>query len=125
MDNKIYEDPEKLYEKKWSVEEELEAGCHDHTGFIHNGRVGSRPFNFEKLAQVAKDEFNFDMSKPEKIVMVGDQLTSDILFGNLNGMATVWVHRFRDFFTKDEFKVDGFKEGMEEPITKDGINEVY
>ena len=107
------------------MEDELKYEGHEETRFMHSGHVGSRPFNFEKLAQVAKDEFNFDMSKPEKIVMVGDQLTSDILFGNLNGMATVWVHRFRDFFTKDEFKVDGFKEGMEEPITKDGINEVY
>ena len=65
------------------------------------------------------------MSRPEKIVMVGDQLTSDIMFGNLNNMPTIWVNKFRDFFAKDEFKVEGFKEGMAEAITKDGMNEVF
>lgn len=32
------------------------------------------------------------MSEPEKIVLVGESLTIDILFGNLNKMATCWVN---------------------------------
>lgn len=26
--------------------------------------------------------------------MIGDQLTTDILFGNINNMQTIWVYRF-------------------------------
>ena len=53
------------------------------------------------------------MSTPEKIVMVGDQLTSDIFFGNLNNMATVWTHSFTDYFNQYKFhrKGKGYKLG--------------
>ena len=42
------------------------------------------------------------MDKPEKIVMVGDMLTTDILFGNLNNMATVWITDNREYFRQDK-----------------------
>ena len=35
------------------------------------------------------------MCKPEKMVMVGDKLTGNILFGKVNKMATVWLTEFR------------------------------
>ena len=31
------------------------------------------------------------MFPKEKVVIVGNELTSDILFGNLNGMLTAWT----------------------------------
>ena len=36
-------------------------------------------------------EYNDDISKSEKIVFISDHLTTGILFGNLNNMATVWI----------------------------------
>ena len=32
----------------------------------------------------------------DKIVVIGDVLTRDILFGNLNGMKTVWITKYKD-----------------------------
>ena len=52
-------------------------------------------------------------------------LTTDILFGNMNKMATIWVHRTIDYSGRNDFFVEGFKEGMEEVITEDGYNEVH
>ena len=55
--------------------------------------MGRRPFNWEQFKKVAESkDHEFDMSKPEKIVMVGDMLTTDVIFGNLNKMSTVWVN---------------------------------
>ena len=34
------------------------------------------------------------MSDPEKIVMIGDKLTFDILYGNESKMATVWLTHY-------------------------------
>ena len=48
-----------------------------------------------------------ELNEPEKYVMIGDQLTTDVLFGNLNKMATVWVHGFKD-------KCDAMKDGCRE-----------
>lgn len=49
------------------------------------------------MSKRAKKEFKFDMTKdPEKIVMIGDQLTTDILFGNINSMPTIWVKSNKD-----------------------------
>ena len=31
---------------------------------------------------------------PEKTILCGDQLTSDIYFGNKNKMKTVWIHNW-------------------------------
>ena len=36
-------------------------------------------------------EYNDNISKSEKIVFLSDHLTTGILFGNLNNMATVWI----------------------------------
>ena len=38
--------------------------------------------------------------------MIGNQLTTDILFGNLNNMVTIWVHRHTDYFKGHEFYKD-------------------
>ena len=65
------------------------------------------------------------MSNPEKIVFIGDMLTVDILFGNLNGMTTIYVNKFKDYFSDEKFKVEGFKEDMPKSITRNGYNEVY
>ena len=34
----------------------------------------------------------FQIAPAEKIVYVGGRLTSDILFGNLNKMTTIWTY---------------------------------
>jgi len=47
------------------------------------------------MKEVAKKEFDYDLGDPSKIVMIGDELTTDIMFGNMNKMLTVWVHNFR------------------------------
>ena len=39
--------------------------------------------------------YEFDdtyLLKPENIVFVGDKLSTDIYWGNINRMFTVWVH---------------------------------
>ena len=39
-------------------------------------------------------EYNDNISKSEKIVFVSDHLTTGILFGNLNNMATIWITQY-------------------------------
>ena len=41
-------------------------------------------------------KYEYDISNPEKIVVVGDRLTTDILFGNINNMATIWLTNYVD-----------------------------
>lgn len=36
------------------------------------------------------------MQDTSKIVCIGDLLTQDVLFGNINNMATVWINKYRD-----------------------------
>ena len=38
------------------------------------------------------------MGDTSKIVMIGDRITNDITFGNMNNMVTVYVHKFHDYF---------------------------
>lgn len=45
---------------------------------------------------IAKETLGFNFGDPKKIVMIGDQLTTDILFGNLNEMATIWLFKYKD-----------------------------
>ena len=40
--------------------------------FIHEGNIGERPLNFEKFKKYCEEEYGYDMSKPEKMVMCGD-----------------------------------------------------
>ena len=34
----------------------------------------------------------WDLSKADEIAVIGDRLSTDVLFGNLNNLMTVWVH---------------------------------
>ena len=34
--------------------------------------------------------------------MIGDELLTDILFGNLNKMATVWVTKYKDGYSEQK-----------------------
>ena len=49
-----------------------------------------------KLEKLAIEEPNYDLSKLDKTVYIGDQLTTDIFWGNINGMSTVWVTDKKD-----------------------------
>ena len=35
----------------------------------------------QKLVDHSREEYSYDLSKPEKYVIIGDQLTTDIMFG--------------------------------------------
>ena len=36
-------------------------------------------------------KYNYEFSSPDKMVIVGDRLATDVMFGNLNNMATIKV----------------------------------
>ena len=40
------------------------------------------------------------MSRPEKMVMIGDELSVDVVFGNMNNMLTVWYQKVRNEFNE-------------------------
>ena len=48
----------------------------------------------KKLKSFVKKKYKFDMSDIETIAMVGDTLTTEVLFGNENKMPTVWCYRY-------------------------------
>ena len=65
---------------------------------LPNGWAGRKPFNLENTKRVLRDiykdkDFFQDTSK---IIMIGDNLFTDVIFGNLNDMATVRVEPFED-----------------------------
>lgn len=62
--------------------------------FHRTSHTVRKPFNFNKIKNLAKKRYNYDLGNPEKMVMVGDRLTSDVMFGNINRMATVYVKPF-------------------------------
>lgn len=39
-----------------------------------------------RMLRLAKPEL-----QPNQVCMVGDRLMTDVLFGNLNGMSTIWL----------------------------------
>ena len=61
---------------------------------FYKEKVGEKPFCYEKLVEVLNKEYNYDLGDPTKCVMIGDKLTSDILFGNMNGMASIYLWKF-------------------------------
>ena len=61
-----------------------------------HGKEVIKPYNFEKLRDHCKTELKYEFSSPENMVLIGDTLTTDILFGNLNNMSTIWVHKHKD-----------------------------
>ena len=44
------------------------------------------------MSKYLSDEYNFDIDYPGEVVLIGDQLTTDIMWGNMNDMVTIWVH---------------------------------
>ena len=64
--------------------------------FVHTGSIEQDPFDFTNIRDYLKETYEQDISDSKNIVMVGDQLTSDILFGNSNEMTTVWVNKYTD-----------------------------
>ena len=78
-----------------------------HIGEIDQKDIGLLPFNWEEVIDFFKEEFSYDMSKSDKIVMIGETLTTDIMFGNLNKMATIWIN-------KHVHETDKFKEHLGE-----------
>ena len=43
-----------------------------------------------------------DLSNPEKYVCIGDEIICDIMFGNLNRMATIWVNGYNHYVNELE-----------------------
>ena len=37
---------------------------------------------------------DLDISNTEKTIIIGNQLTTDIMFGNMNNMVSCWVNKF-------------------------------
>ena len=58
---------------------------------IFSKRPMIKPFYFNKLKERTLKYYNSDFSNADKTVMVGDELLTDIMFGNINKMVTVWV----------------------------------
>ena len=49
------------------------------------------------MKQVAEEDYGItDLENTEKMVMIGDQLTTDVMFGNINNMVSIWVTKYKD-----------------------------
>ena len=65
--------------------------------FFHAGELKLSPLDFKQFRENAISRFDEDVfAEPEKMIMVGNQLSSDIVFGNKNNMCTVWINGFKD-----------------------------
>ena len=53
----------------------------------------SKPHSFPALSAYHRQKYDSELV-PEKTIMVGDRLATDMIFGNLNKMPTVYVNPF-------------------------------
>ena len=74
--------------------------------FFMSSKPYFKPFGFEELKEIAFKDFNYEFKEPQNIVMVGNEITHDVLFANKNLMTSVWVNKFKNFnnFTSESFK---------------------
>ena len=54
-----------------------------------------KPFCYDEVYEWSELEFEYILN-PEKMVIIGDQLTQDVMFGNMNNMASIWIHKYWD-----------------------------
>ena len=47
--------------------------------------------NFFELKEYARNNYNINFTQTDKIVMIGDKLWEDVVFGNICGMTTIYV----------------------------------
>jgi predicted HAD superfamily phosphohydrolase YqeG len=59
---------------------------------FNSGYKDLNPFEFDKFLKYAEVKWGTKDFEPSKCVLIGDQLTSDIMFANLHGMRSIWVH---------------------------------
>ena len=52
------------------------------------------PHKFDEFERHMTEYHEIKNWDPERTILLGDQLTSDIYFGNKNKMKTVWVHNW-------------------------------
>ena len=64
------------------------------TGELHDWNIGERPFCWDKMIEYIKSFYEEDIGDPKKIVIIGADLTKDVMFGNLNNMQTIWITQF-------------------------------
>ena len=62
--------------------------------FTSLGGGDKKPFNYARVQKEALKKYGYKLVEPEKMIMVGDRLATDMIFGNLNGMATIHVKPF-------------------------------
>ena len=48
-----------------------------------------KPFEFDKFRKIAAEEHDFVIDDPKKCVIIGDELVTDIMFGNINNLSTI------------------------------------
>ena len=53
--------------------------------------VDFKPYNWKEFTDYVTKTYDDDMSKPEKMVMIGDEISLDMMFGHLNNMACIWL----------------------------------
>ena len=51
----------------------------------------AKPFNYEKIVEKAKEKYYLDIEDFDKMVMIGDEITTDVMFGNINKMGSIWI----------------------------------
>ena len=62
-------------------------------GELEEMTIGKLPFiDMENLRNILKERFEYDLGNTERTILVGDTLTTNILFGNLNNMATIYCN---------------------------------
>ena len=59
--------------------------------YITSNEVGERPFNFQRIKDYVKEKFNSDFSNPENIIIIGNNIVEDVIFGRINDMGTIYV----------------------------------
>ena len=64
--------------------------------FISKGEDLYKPFNIENFRNVLKTKHDYELGCTEKIVKIGDWITTDILFGKLNNMVSIWIYKYKD-----------------------------
>ena len=64
--------------------------------FVRQSRPFLKPFNYSLFESFLFKQYNHKFINNQNVVLIGDSLLEDVMFGNINNMVTVWVTKYKD-----------------------------
>ena len=88
--NYVFEPYDEIYQpfpNSYKAELKENVNAKEGTKYNHHPEpefiTPQKPFDFKNIAEYGTKEFDYDLTNPEKTVLIGSKLTTEIMMGNL------------------------------------------